>query len=101
MQHVLQADGIAHSFTCPLYDHDALELCNSSMILMLSSVLIGRDRNSPALIVTGKGFTRTDHFSPIHTDAELCMMVPHERAVAVEFDKKHKATRTAVEYSFN
>ncbi len=101
MQHVLQADGITHSFTCPLHNHDALVLCNSSMILMLSSVFIGGDRNKPVLTVTDKAYRRTDHFKPIHTDAELCMMAPNERAIGVEFDKKHKKPRMAVEYSFN
>jgi hypothetical protein len=100
VQHVLQADGIAHSFTCPLHNHDALVLRNSSMILMLSTVFIGGDRNRPALTATNEAYGRTDHFKPIHT-AELHMMTPNERAVAVEFDKKHKKPRMAVEYSFN
>jgi hypothetical protein len=39
VQHVVQADGIAYSFTCPIRNHDALVLRNSHMILMLSSVL--------------------------------------------------------------
>jgi hypothetical protein len=60
------------------------------MILILSSVFIGEDRNRPALTVTDKSYGRTDHFKHIHTDAELHMMAPHERAVAVEFDKEHK-----------
>jgi hypothetical protein len=41
VHHVVQVDGIAYSITCPIHNHDALVLCNSSMILMLSSVFIG------------------------------------------------------------
>lgn len=101
VQHVVQADGIAYSFTCPIQNHDALVLRNSHMILMLSSVFISSDINRPAVTVTDKAYGRTDHFKPIHTDAELRMMAPIERAAAVEFDKKHKKPRMAVEYSFN
>ncbi len=45
VQHVLQADGMAHSFTCPIRNHDALVLWNLSMILMLTAVFINRDLN--------------------------------------------------------
>jgi hypothetical protein len=45
VQHVLQADGMAHSFTCPIRNHDASVLCTSSMFLMLSNVYIDGDRN--------------------------------------------------------
>ena len=71
------------------------------MILMLSSVFIGGDLNRPAITVTDKAYGRTNHFKPLHTDAELRMMVREERADAVEFDRKHKKPRMAVEYSFN
>jgi hypothetical protein len=71
------------------------------MILMLSSVFISGDTNRPAVTVTDKAYGRTDHFKPIHTDAELCVMAPIERAAAVEFDEKHKKLCMAVEYSFN
>jgi hypothetical protein len=40
VQHVLQADGIVYSFTCPIHNHDALVLHNSTMHLMLSSYLL-------------------------------------------------------------
>jgi hypothetical protein len=60
------------------------------MILMLSSVFIGGDNNRPAVTVTDKANGRTNHFKPIHTDAELCILTPIERAAAVEYDKKHK-----------
>ena len=86
MQHVVQVDGIAYSFSCPIHNHDALVLCNSHMILMLSSVFIGGEINRPVVTVTDKAYGRTDHFKPTHTDAELCMMAPIERAAAVEFD---------------
>ena len=45
VQHVLQADGMAHSFTCPIHNHDASVLRTSSMFLMLSNVYIDGDRN--------------------------------------------------------
>ncbi len=41
VQHVLQADGIAQSFMCPIQNHDALVLHTSLMIMMLSAVYIG------------------------------------------------------------
>jgi hypothetical protein len=43
VQHVLQADGIAYSYTCPIRNHDALVLRNSSMLLMLTTVYINGD----------------------------------------------------------
>jgi hypothetical protein len=101
VQHVVQADGMAHSFTCPIRNHDALVLRNSSMIIMLSSVFIGGDLQRPAITVTDKAYGRTNHFKPLHTDAELRMMVREERAAAMEFDKNHKKPRMGVEYSFN
>lgn len=101
VQHVLQADGMAHSFTCPIRNHDALVLRNSSMILMLSNVFINGDLNRPAVTVTDKAYGRTEHFKPIHTDAELQMMNRVDRELALQFDKKHKKPRMAVEYSFN
>ena len=52
-------------------------------------------------MVTDKAYGRTNHFKPLHTDAELRMMVREERADAVEFDRKHKKPCMAVEYSFN
>ncbi len=101
VQHVVQVDGMAYSFTCPNCNHNALVLHNSSMIVMLSSVFIGADINRPAVTVTEKVYGRTPHFKPIHTEAELCMMAPNEKAAAVDFVKKHKKPRMAVEYSFN
>jgi hypothetical protein len=71
VQHVVQADGMAHSFTCPIKNHDALVLCNSSMILMLSSVFIGGDMSRLAVTVTDKAYDCTEHFKPLHTDAKL------------------------------
>ncbi len=92
---------MAHSFTCPIRNHDALVLRNSSMILMLSNVFINGDLNRPAVTVTDKAYGRTEHFKPIHTDAELQMMNRVDRELALQFDKKHKKPRMAVEYSFN
>jgi hypothetical protein len=96
VQHVLQADGMAHSFTCPICNHDALVLRNSAMLLMLSSVYINGDLNRPAITVTDKAYGRTAHFKPLHTKAELWMMGAEERIRAVEFDKQHKKPRLSV-----
>jgi hypothetical protein len=101
VQHVVQADGMAHSFTCPIRNHDALVLRNSAMILMLSSVFIGGNMNRLAVTVTDKAYGRTEHFKPLHADAELRMMVRDERNNVIEFDRKHKKPQMAVEYSFN
>ena len=84
VQHVVQADGMAHSFTYPIKSHDALVLRNFSMIIMLSSVFIGGDLNWPVITVTGKAYGSTNHFKPLHTDAELRMMVREERVAAME-----------------
>jgi hypothetical protein len=35
----LQADGITHSFTCPIHNHDALVLQNSPMLFNTFSYL--------------------------------------------------------------
>jgi hypothetical protein len=101
VQHVVQEDGMAHSFTCPIRNHDALVLRNSSMILMLSSVFICGDLYQPAITITDKAYGKTNHFKPLHTDADLRMMAREERAAAIEFDKKHKKPCMAVECSFN
>jgi hypothetical protein len=101
VQHVLQADGMAHSFTCPICNHDASVLCTSSMFLMLPSVYIDGDQNRPAKTGTDKAYGKTPHFGPLHTDTKLRMMGAADRIVAVEFDTKHKKPRLAVENSFN
>ncbi len=44
VQHVLQADGICCSFTCPLHRHDAMLLHNSSMVTMLSALYSKNDQ---------------------------------------------------------
>jgi hypothetical protein len=41
------------------------------MILMLSNVFINVDLNRPAINITDKADGSSDHFKPIHTDAEL------------------------------
>jgi hypothetical protein len=89
---------MAHSFTCPIQNHDALVLRNSAMHLMLFSLLINGE---PALTVTDKAYGRTPHFRLHHTEAERRMMPPAERIVVEEFDKKHRKARLAVEDSFS
>jgi hypothetical protein len=42
VQHVLQADDMCYSFTCPLCCHDAMVLCELSMLTMLS-ILFAND----------------------------------------------------------
>ncbi len=101
IQHVLQADGIVHSFTCPIRNHDALLLRNSSMLLMLSSVFINGDPNQPAVTVMDKAYGRSAHFKPFHTEAELRMLAPADRVIEVNFDRWHKRPRLTVEDSFN
>jgi hypothetical protein len=98
VQHVLQADGMAHNFTCPIRNHDALVLHYSSMHLMLTSHFINE---KPALTVTDKAYGGTPHFFPHHTEAERRMMVPNKRIFAEEFDKQHRKARLAVEDSFS
>ena len=100
VQHVLQADGMVHSFTCPIRNHDALVLRNSSMHLMLSALYVNGDADRPALTVTDKAYGRTPHFRPHHTEAERRMMPPAARIVAEEFDRIHRTARLAVEDSF-
>jgi hypothetical protein len=101
VQHVLQADGMAHSFMCPIQNHDALVLHNSSMIMMLSAVYIGGHLDRPAITVTDKAYGRSNHFKPIHMETKLRMMTQDERELALDFDKKNKKPWMAVEYSFN
>jgi hypothetical protein len=76
VQHVLQVDGIAYSFTCPLWNHDSIVLQYSSMLLVLSSVLIN---GMPAITVTDKAYGCTPHLQPLHTDAEIRVMAPAQR----------------------
>jgi len=101
VQHVLQADGICYSFTCPLRRHDAVLLHNSSMVTMLSVLYINNDPARPVKCVTDKAYGCTPHFRPIHTDLELRLMNPVDRAAAEEEDKKNRKARCGVEMSFN
>ncbi len=102
VQHVLQADGMAHSFTCLIRNHDALVLRNSSMILMLTAVFINGDLNAPAITVTDKAYARDAlHFRPLYTDVELNLMGANDREQAEDFNRRHSRARAAVEYSFN
>jgi hypothetical protein len=81
---------MAHSFTCQTCNQDAVVSQNSSMLLILSALYVNGDRNKPAITVTDKTYGRINHFKPLHSVVELLMMAPNERALAVEFNKKHK-----------
>jgi hypothetical protein len=70
VQHVLQADGMCHSFICPLRRHDASVLQSSSMITMLSVLFVNNDQARPVKTVTDKAYGRTRHFRPLHTSLE-------------------------------
>jgi len=61
VQHVLQADGICYSFTCPLRRHDAMVLQESSMLTMLSVLYVNNDPLRPVKYVTDKAYGRTRH----------------------------------------
>jgi hypothetical protein len=101
VQHVLQADGMCYSFTCPLRRHDAMVLRESSMLTMLSVLYVNNDPLRPVRCVTDKAYGRTNHLRPLHTSVELRMMMPHERGLAEEEDARNRGPRTAVEMSFN
>jgi len=101
IQHVLQAYGMAHSFMCPIWNHDALVLRTSSMFLMLSALYINGDWNHLAKTVTDKAYRQTPHFQPLHTEAEITMMGAGAKIAAADFDKRHKQPRLAVENSFS
>jgi len=93
VQHVLQADGMVYSFTCPIRNHDAMVLRSSSMIRQLSVLFVNDDPTRPVKTVTDKAYGRSLHFHPFHTDAELRMMNPHLCAVAEALDKSNKKAR--------
>ncbi len=101
VQHVLQTDGMVHSFTCPIQNHDTMVLWSSAMIMMLSILYVDGDRNRPMKSVTNKAYGRSDNFHSFHTDAELWMMNAHARAVVEALDKSNKKAWLAVEGSFN
>jgi hypothetical protein len=101
VQHVLQADGMCHSFICPLRRHDAAVLQSSSTITMLSVIYVDNDPARPVKTCTDKAYGRTRHFRPLHTDLELRLMAPIERAAAEEEDRKNRGPRMSVELSFN
>jgi hypothetical protein len=62
VQHVLQADGMCYSFTCPLRRHDAMVLCESSMLTMLSVMYVNDDPLRPVKCVTDKSSSTTAYF---------------------------------------
>jgi len=101
VQHVLQADGMCYSFTCPLRRHDAMVLHESSMLTMLSVLYVDNDPLRPVKCVTDKAYGRTRHLRPLHTSLELRLMNPNERAEAEEEDARNKGPRNGVEMSFN
>jgi hypothetical protein len=76
VQHVLQADGLCYSFTCPLRRHDAMVLQESSMLTMLSVLHVNNDPLRPVKCVSDKAYGRTRHLRPLHTTLELRLMVP-------------------------
>jgi hypothetical protein len=101
VQHVLLGNGICYSFTCPLCRHDASVLQSSSMLTMLSVLHVNNDPLCPVKCCTDKAYGRTRHLRLLHTDLELQLMNPGERAVAEEEDRKNRGPRAAIEMSFN
>jgi hypothetical protein len=79
VQHVLQANGICHLFTCPLRRHDASVLQTSSMLTMLSVLHVNNDPLCPVKCCTDKAYGHTRHLRPLHTDLELRLMNPGEK----------------------
>jgi hypothetical protein len=71
------------------------------MITMLSVIYVNNDPSRPVKTCTDKAYGRTRHFRPLHTDLELRLMAPAERAAAEEEDRKNRGPRMSVELSFN
>jgi hypothetical protein len=101
VQHILQADGICYSFTCPLRRHDAMVLQESSMLTMLSVLYVNNNPTRPAKCVTDKAYGRTQHLRPLHTSLELRLMNNVDRDAAEAEDARNKGPRNGVEMSFN
>ncbi len=72
VEHVLQADGMVYTFTCPIRNHDALVLHNSAMHEMLCALYINGDPNRPVHVVTDKAYGRNDHSGLIILLLSLC-----------------------------
>ncbi len=51
VQHVLQADDMCYSFTCPLCCHDAMVLCELSMLTMLSILFANNNPLRPVNLI--------------------------------------------------
>ena len=100
VQHVLQADGMTHSFTCSIRRHDSVVMLQSDMLLMISILRVGDDPNRPAILVTDKAYGRSEFLHPLHTEAELAAMDPPERIEAQQQDECNRKPRLAVEDSF-
>ena len=101
VQHVLQADGMCYSFTCPLHRHDAMVLQESAMLTMLSVLYVNNNPLRPVKCVTDKAYGRTQHLRPLHTSLELRLMCHADRMAAEEEDTKNRGPRMSVEMSFN
>jgi hypothetical protein len=71
VQHVLQADGICYSFTCPFCQHDAMVLQESSMVTMLSVLFINNDLLKPVKSMTDTAYSHMQHIHKLHTSLEL------------------------------
>ena len=67
VQHMVQADGIMHSFVAPIRNHDAKVLKKSSMFTMINSLYIDSNQQRPVKCVTDKVYPRNDHFRPTYT----------------------------------
>jgi hypothetical protein len=101
VQHVLQANGMCYSFTCPLRSHDAMVLQASSMLTMLSVLYVNDDPLQPVKCVTYKAYGQMQHLCPLHTSLELRLLPPAEQAATEEEDAHNKGPRNGVEMSFN
>jgi hypothetical protein len=101
VQHLLQADGMVYSWTCPLQNHDSLVLRKSGMLLMLSALFVNYDPSRLVKCVTDKAYGRTAHLRPIHTEGEICLMTQQQRAVCIAIDNRNRKPRLSIENSFN
>jgi hypothetical protein len=59
VQHVLQAEGMRYSFTCPLLHHDAIVLQESVLLTMLSVLYINNNPLRPIKCVSYKAWINT------------------------------------------
>jgi hypothetical protein len=71
VQHVLQANGMLHNFTCPIRNQHAMVLQISSMITQLSVLFVNDNPNCPVKTVTDKAYRQSQHLRPFCSDAKL------------------------------